>query len=146
MVGAHRISWEVMEGPIPAGLFVCHDCDVRSCVNPDHLFLGTAADNAEDMAQKGRGTSKLDRTEREQVVQLRDQGLSMRAIAQAFGCSPTHICNVLGRRGQGAPRLQSSQRESIRLRHGAGETQAALAAEFGVTPSAVSRIVKQEAI
>lgn len=51
---AHRLSYKAFKGPIPDGFLVMHGCDVRCCVNPDHLGLGTAADNSEDMKRKGR--------------------------------------------------------------------------------------------
>lgn len=56
---AHRVAWLLMRGPIPLGEMVCHRCDNRRCVRPDHLFLGNHQANMTDMAQKGRAASGL---------------------------------------------------------------------------------------
>ncbi len=55
---AHRLAWVEVHGPIPDGLCVLHICDVRNCVNVEHLFLGTLADNNKDKARKGRSRNQ----------------------------------------------------------------------------------------
>ena len=52
---AHRVAWEMHhKRPFPEGMFACHTCDVRSCVNPEHIFVGTTSDNQQDSVAKGR--------------------------------------------------------------------------------------------
>ena len=54
IISAHRFSYEIHKGEIPNGVFVCHSCDIRKCVNPNHLFLGSPKDNWKDGFDKGR--------------------------------------------------------------------------------------------
>jgi hypothetical protein len=99
MFKAHRFAWQIEQGD-PAGLFVCHSCDNRACCNPDHLWLGTHADNMRDMVAKGRsacvrGNAKLTP---KQVVAIRDDPRTSREIATEYGVSYSTICAV--RNGQ----------------------------------------------
>lgn len=99
---AHRVSYEMYRGPIPAGIFVCHSCDNRLCVNPDHLFLGTSKDNLQDMASKGRschGESRHNaKLTDEKVRFVRNSTQSNRALARLCGVSEAAIRNAKAKR------------------------------------------------
>lgn len=124
---AHRIAWRLTNGPIPEGLLVCHHCDNRPCVRPDHLFLGTAADNLLDASRKGRlltGDSVVFRRfperfrgENQAHSKLTEQDVRLilaecrplpddyRRFAARFGVTPGAIYNVVaGRTWRHIPR------------------------------------------
>jgi hypothetical protein len=116
---AHRIAWNLTNGPIPDGLRVCHRCDNPSCVRPDHLFLGTDADNVRDRQAKGR---------------------SARGDRSGPRLHPDRL-----KRGEDnkAAKLTWEAVRDIRRRHAAGGvTMTALANEYGVSQIAVSNVVR----
>ena len=97
---AHRAAWELYRGEIPDGICVCHHCDTPLCVNPEHLFLGTHADNHRDMCAKGRNnaprganhpSAKL--TEK-QVREIRDTIGSHAATARQFRVDPSTVSRI----------------------------------------------------
>jgi HNH endonuclease/helix-turn-helix protein len=111
---AHRVAWFLSRGEWPpTAMLVCHRCDNRRCVRPDHLFLGTPADNLRDMSAKGRSTKgKPNRGTRgarnfnarltpESVREIRCMhaaGARQKELAARFGVAPNTISTVLSRR------------------------------------------------
>ena len=103
---AHRASWILAHGIIPEGYDICHICDNPSCVNPKHLFLGTAADNAADMMRKGRARALFLNGEKHPNSKLTSNmvGLirkevcagrtSIRQIARNYGVDHMTILNI----------------------------------------------------
>lgn len=103
---AHRISYQLHRGSIPDKLFVCHHCDTPGCVNPDHLFLGTDADNVADMISKGRQASKDQTTHRGidhggskltelEIIAIRTSiGSSQRSLAKQYGVGQSQIQRI----------------------------------------------------
>ncbi len=101
LVLTHRLSWEIANGEVPSGLFVCHRCDNPCCVNPAHLFLGTNADNVADMIAKGRqakgersGHARLSTTDVREIRRLLALGFTQVKICEVFDVCSQTINNI----------------------------------------------------
>ena len=99
---AHRVTWERCFGPIPTGMHVLHRCDNPPCVNPEHLFLGTHAENMLDMKLKGRSPRKPSyvRVTMDQIREIRRIGWSQatKKTGEQFGICASQVRNILHRR------------------------------------------------
>ena len=107
LVLAHRASYEMVHGKIPAGLLVCHTCDCRKCVNPAHLFAGTQNDNMRDASQKGHiflrkqhgELNALHKLTEPKVIEIRQRwaagNITQRELAGAFRVSRGAINNIV---------------------------------------------------
>ena len=97
---AHRVSYLAFRGEIPEGLFVCHTCDIRCCVNPDHLFIGTNTDNMRDCAAKGRIVAQRGEDHNyakltaKDIPLIRASTLSQEAIGKQFGVSQRCVSDI----------------------------------------------------
>jgi hypothetical protein len=95
-VGAHRVSL-ILSGQDPGLLHVCHRCDVRNCVRPDHLFLGTRSDNMRDMESKGRGSPlRARRGEQHGRAKLTADIVRACRVHAAMGVSVHSLANLFG--------------------------------------------------
>lgn len=158
VITAHRFSYQLHKGDIPSGMFVCHTCDNRACVNPDHLWLGTAKDNSQDMLRKGRGISNPVRGSKnhaaklteKQVAQIYTSDKSHTEIAKQFGVTAScvlsikkglswsHMTEVLGPAHKPRPRKLSDMDARSIFRD--NRKQCEIAKDYGVQPNMVSRI------
>lgn len=82
---AHSVSYALTKGPVPPRLHVCHHCDNPPCVRPDHLFIGTAADNARDMVAKGRQGPRYPGSERANARLTEEDVRAIRAVPYFYG-------------------------------------------------------------
>lgn len=103
-VRAHRLGYKLFVGDIPSGMHVLHRCDVRSCVNPSHLFLGTQLDNMRDMVSKGRINAAPLRNTRgallspAQVVKIRSDNRDAQLVAKEYGIARATVYGIRHRR------------------------------------------------
>ncbi len=103
MLDAHRASWIAHKGPIPPKMMVLHTCDVKTCVNPDHLWLGTQKDNMRDCGEKGRvNREKKQRGENHyaarftwaQIEAIRSDKRTQVAIAAEYGINQGYVSSI----------------------------------------------------
>lgn len=99
---AHRVSWQIKNGPVPDGMYVCHACDNRKCVNPSHLWLGSQSENLKDMVDKGRRQydpekmpkTKLTPLQVRKIRSLLAEGMKPREISKMFEVSKDTVWNI----------------------------------------------------
>lgn len=125
---AHRAAFVLSGGVLAEGEIVCHECDVRLCVNPAHLFAGSPADNSADMVRKGRQARGIHH----------GTGTAARGDRHSSRTRPDAVARGVRVR---SAKLTDADVRSVIAAVRAGRTQAAVAEQFGISQSNVSRIV-----
>ena len=95
---ASRVSYELCNGTIENSMLVCHSCDIPSCVNPKHLWLGTNQDNMTDMIEKGRQHSKLTPKHIFELRKLWEKGYSHAKLQELYNVTSGTISSIINRR------------------------------------------------
>lgn len=97
-MGSHRASFKIFKGDIPCGMDICHTCDNRKCINPDHLFLGTRKDNMQDAVSKNRQAqgfmlphTKLTNEQRIDIAKRKCNGESTHDLSMEYGINFKYV-------------------------------------------------------
>lgn len=156
----HRLSWELANGtPIPAGMQVQHFCDKPSCVRPDHLRIGTHAENMADCCRKGRAYTLLTKEQAADAMEALSEGERGVDVALRFGVTPQYVSDLrhgrvwkhLGIAPASAPchargprvakaKLTEAQAQEAVDRLAAGDTRRTIAEALGVSWYAINDI------
>ncbi len=154
---ASRISWIIHKGTIPNGMFVLHTCDVRTCCNPDHLFLGTKKDNSRDMVKKGRcpisrENKKNPKISTQQVQEIIQRCFTNREqqnkVALDYGITPQAVRYIIqkaeaeyGKIWGCNKKTTEEDRRKIRELYEAGITQVAISKMFNIRTTTTTWII-----
>ncbi len=166
MLGAHRVSYQVHGGNDPSDFCVCHRCDNKSCVNPEHLFLGSKKDNAQDSRKKGRtasgerhglrlhpervsqGENHYSRTNPEKMARGLSHGSKTKPERLATGdrhgsrTFPEKVCK--GEKHKNSKLTEENVRQIRKIYEKGGMTYAKLAEAFGISFQTVGVIVTRK--
>lgn len=159
-IGAHRAMMQSIVGPLESDAYVCHKCDVKLCINPDHLFLGSAGDNARDRQSKGRGANvsgernPMSLASDAAIAKAVEQivaGESVKTISERLGVSVAAVRVWLRKRGirigrsggrNGRAKLSESDRPRIQALVAGGMSRVKVAELYSVSDVAIGNMLR----